>query len=61
MCAIIDANVTSEVFTNDRNLEKDFKNRLLIPGERGKIYRKPEHRRLLHQRDLCPGNRPATP
>ena len=42
------------LFTNDRNLEQDFKNRSLVPNPRGKIYKTPDHRRLLNQHDLCP-------
>ena len=46
------------LFTNDRNLEKDFKNRSLIPDPRGKIYKAPDHRQLLNQHDLCPSRSP---
>ena len=42
------------LFTNDRTLEQDFKNRTLVPDPRGKIYKAPDHRRLLDQQDLCP-------
>ena len=70
MCAIIDANVSPEVFGDDRTprgkilytwltrLEKDFKNRSLIPDPRGKIYKAPDHRQLLNQHDLCPSRSP---
>lgn len=42
------------LFTNDQTLERDFKNRALVPEPRGKIYKAPDHRRLLDQQDLCP-------
>ncbi|MCY4372354.1 MAG: hypothetical protein OXC31_01195 [Spirochaetaceae bacterium] len=42
------------LFTNDRNLEQDFKNRSLVPDPRGKIYKTPDHHHLLEQQDLCP-------
>ena len=48
------------LFTNDRNLEKDFKNRSLVPDPRGKIYKDPDHRHLLNQHDLCPSRSPDT-
>ena len=48
------------LFTNDRNLEKDFKNQALVPDPRGKIYKDPDHRQLLNQHDLCPSRSPHT-
>ena len=42
------------LFTNDRTLEKDFRNRSLVLDPRGKIYKYPDHSHLLNQHDLCP-------
>ena len=42
------------LFTNDRDLEQDFKDRSLVPSPRGRIYKSHDHRSLLHQTDLCP-------
>lgn len=41
------------LFTDDHNLERDFKNRKLVSGPGGKIYKSTDHKRLLTQRDLC--------
>ena len=46
------------LFTNDRYLEKDFKDRSLVPDPRGKIYKDATHSRLLNQHDLCPAPSP---
>ena len=42
------------LFTNDRTLEQDFKDRSLVSDPRGKIYKTPDHGHLLDQQDLCP-------
>lgn len=48
------------LYTNDRRLQKDFKNRTLVNRPRGKIYTTVQtknttnvHRRLLNDRNLC--------
>ena len=48
------------LFTNDRALQDDFKDRQIIPGIRGRIYTTIEysdvrssHRNLLRRNDLC--------
>ncbi len=40
------------LYTNDRALEQDFKNRKLIPGPKGRIYKTPKHEHLL-QENAC--------
>ena len=48
------------LFTNDRDLQDDFKDRQIIPGIRGRIYTTIErkdvrdsHKRMLRRNDLC--------
>ncbi len=48
------------LYTNDSNLQKDFKNKVLIDRPRGKVYSTrtrddltPAHQRLLAHRNLC--------
>ena len=48
------------LYSNDGNLQEDFKNKNLIDGPRGKVYStresknfQPAHRRLLADRSLC--------
>ena len=48
------------LFTNDRALQEDFRNRAIVGGVRGRIYTTRErsdirrtHRDLLQRRDLC--------
>ena len=48
------------LFTNDRALQDDFRNRRIIPNPRGRIYTtvehsdiRPTHRDLLNRTDLC--------
>ena len=48
------------LYSNDGNLQEDFKNKNLIDGPRGKVYStrenknfQPAHRRLLAERNLC--------
>ena len=48
------------LFTNDRVLQDDFRNRRIIPNPRGRIYTtvehsdiRPTHRDLLNRTDLC--------
>ena len=48
------------LFTNDRALQDDFKDRQIIPGIRGRIYTTIErkdvrgsHKRMLRRKDLC--------
>ena len=48
------------LFTNDQALTRDFKNRQIIRGVRGRVYTtrktkdiRPSHRDLLRQTDLC--------
>ncbi len=43
---------TRLLYTNDRALEQDFKNRKLIPGPKGRIYKTPKHEHLL-QENAC--------
>ena len=50
------------LFTNDRDLQEDFRNRQIIAGTRGRIYTtvdysdvRPTHRDLLNRSDLCDG------
>ena len=42
------------LFTNDGDLENDFKNAALVARPRGKIYKSPDHTHLLNRPDLCP-------
>ena len=49
------------LYSNDNNLQQDFKNKTLIDDPRGKVYStlkdqnfKNSHRRLLRRKDLCP-------
>lgn len=39
--------------TNDRDLEKDFKNPQLVPSPQGKIYKNANHERMLGHNHLC--------
>ena len=48
------------LYSNDKNLQRDFKNKTLIDGPRGKIYSTlsdrsftNSHRQLLRRKDLC--------
>jgi len=48
------------LFTNDRDLQDDFKDRQIIPGIRGRIYTtigrkdvRDSHKRMLRRNDLC--------
>ena len=48
------------LYSKDNNLQKDFKDKTLIDGPRGKVYSTLKdqsftnsHRRLLHRKDLC--------
>ena len=50
------------LFSNDRDLQQDFRNRQIIEGTRGRIYTtkdrtdvRPSHRKLLRRTDLCEG------
>lgn len=50
------------LFTNDRDLQDDFRDRRIIADPRGRIYTtlersdvRPTHRRLLNRTDLCHG------
>ena len=50
------------LFTNDRDLQEDFRNRQIIAGTRGRIYTTVDysdvrrtHRDLLNRTDLCDG------
>ena len=41
------------LYSDDKNLRKDFKKEDLINNPQGKIYSKPNHIHLLSQKDLC--------
>lgn len=41
------------LYSEDKNLRKDFKKEDLINNPRGKVYSKPSHKHLLSQKDLC--------
>ena len=50
------------LFTNDRALQDDFRDRRIIRGTRGRVYTtrersdiRPTHRNLLNRADLCAG------
>lgn len=50
------------LFSNDHDLQRDFRNRQIIEGTRGRIYTtinradvRPAHRSLLSRTDLCDG------
>ena len=50
------------LFTNDRALQQDFRDREIIGGTRGRVYTtvdrndvRPAHRELLRRTDLCDG------
>ena len=50
------------LFTNDRALQQDFRDREIIGGTRGRVYTtvdrndvRPAHRELLRRTDLCHG------
>ena len=50
------------LFTNDRALQQDFRDREIIGGTRGRVYTtvdrnhvRPAHRELLRRTDLCQG------
>ena len=48
------------LYSNDKNLQRDFKNKTLIDGPRGKVYSTLKdqsftnsHRKILRRKDLC--------
>jgi len=51
------------LFTGDRDLMADFGNPQLVPGPRGKIYKRAEHEHLLRNSPPCrrPDQRPPLP
>ncbi|MCY4673828.1 MAG: type II toxin-antitoxin system VapC family toxin [Bacteroidetes bacterium] len=44
------------LYSNDKALHKDFKNRELINNPGGKVYSTPAHKHLLEREDLCQVN-----
>lgn len=54
------------LYSNDKRLGEDFKNRTLVQGTKGRIYSTRmtskftnSHKNLLRRRDLCPRNIPS--
>ena len=60
MLALAQVSGARLLYSNDRNLQQDFKDSLIINSPRGRVYSTltnkdfvPSHRRLLRRRDLC--------
>ena len=60
MLALAQVSGARLLYSNDRNLQQDFKDSLIINSPRGRVYSTlknkdfvPSHRRLLKRRDLC--------
>ena len=60
MLALAQVSGARLLYSNDRTLQQDFKNSLIINSPRGRVYSTlknkdfvPNHRRLLRRRDLC--------
>lgn len=51
--ALAQASGARILVSRDEELRRDFKNKALISGPRGKVYSSPEHRHLLDDVDLC--------